>query len=150
MVSFEKLYDAFLSTISSYTLSQMSDDDVRAELFNIASNAITRFKFPKVSLSYSLNELEGKYYFDNNVTQKELNVIIAHMKVVWLEFQISKEQRFQMQYYDNNVKTFSMGNILAQLNRMYENFVKQAKDIEYNYGRVNINGGSTIGNINHD
>lgn len=148
MLSFEILYDQFLSTISSYTLSQMDDEDIKAELFNLAINAISRFKFPKMSLKYSFNETEYMYYFDENVTQAELTVLLAYMKVAWVEFQISKEQKFDSFYYDNNVRTFSMGNILAQLNRMYENFLADAKDKEYNYGRVNTGGRSRLGDIN--
>lgn len=148
MVSFETLYDQFLSSISSYTLSQMDDEDIQAELFNLTINAISRFKFPKVSLTYSLNEADYVYYFDENVAQAEFTVLLAYMKVAWVEFQISKEQRFDSQYYDNNVRTFSMGNILAQLNRMYENFLKDAKDKEYNYGRVNSVGRARLGDIN--
>lgn len=148
MLSFEILYDQFLSTISSYTLSQMDDEDIQSELFNLTINAISRFKFPKVSLTYSLHEEDYMYYFDENVAQAEITVLLAYMKVAWVEFQISKEQRFDSQYYDNNVRTFSMGNILAQLNRMYENFLQDAKDKEYNYGRVNIFGKPRLGDIN--
>lgn len=148
MVSFEKLYDQFLSTISSYTLAQLREDEVQAELFNFAINAIAKFKFPKVDLSYTLNEADFMYYFDNEVTQREFNVILAYMKVEWIGFQISIEERMQNQYYDDNVRTFSVGNLLAQLNRMYENFIEKARLEEYNYGRVNASGKPRIGDIN--
>ena len=148
MVSFEILYNQFLSSISSYTLAQMRDDEIQAELFNLAQRAIATFKFPKVDLSYSLNEADYMYYFNNEVTQRELNVILSYMKVEWIAFQISIEERVQNQYYDDNVRTFSAGNLLAQLNRMYENFLAKAKLDEYNYGRVNISGRPRIGDIN--
>lgn len=148
MVSFEPLYSQFLSSISSYTLAQLTDDEIQAELFNFAKRAITKFKFPKMELSYRLNETDYLYYFDNMVTQRELNVIISYMKVAWIDFIISKEERFQNQYYDDNVRTFSMGNILAQLNRLYENLIAAAKDEEYNYGRVNALGKPRIGDLN--
>lgn len=151
MVSFETLYNQFLSSISSYTLSQLSDDDIKAELFNLAERAIAAFKFPKVSLTYSEQEDDYgglSHYFDNNVTQKELNVLIAHMKVYWIEFQISKEERLQTLYYDDNVRTFSTANMLAQLNRMYENFVKIAEKAEYNYSRIAADGRPRVGDIN--
>lgn len=148
MVSFDILYSQFLSSISSYTLAQLADDEVHAELFNFAVRAISSFKFPKVALTYTYNETEDMYYFDNTVTQRELNVILSYMKVAWIDFVISKEERFQSQYYDDNVKTFSIGNLLAQLNRLYENLIAKAKDEEYNYGRVNLLGKPRIGDLN--
>lgn len=151
MVSFETLYNQFLSSISSYTLTQLSDDDIKAELFNLAVRAIAAFKFPKMPLTYS--EQEDDYgglahYFDNNVTQKELNVLLSHMKVYWIEFQISKEERLQTLYYDDNVRTFSSANMIAQLNRMYENFVEMTKKAEYDYSRVAVDGRPRVGDIN--
>jgi len=148
MVSFDILYSQFLSSISSYTLAQLSDSEIQEELFNFAVRAITSFKFPKVALTYTFNETEFQYYFDNNVTQKELNVILSYMKVAWIDYVISKEERFQNQYYDDNVRTFSIGNLLAQLNRLYENLVEKAKNDEYNYGRVNSSGKPRIGDLN--
>lgn len=151
MVSFETLYNQFLSSISSYTLTQLSDDDIKAELFNLAVRAIAAFKFPKMPLTYSAQEddYDGLvHYFDNNVTQKELNVLLSHMKVYWIEFQISKEERLQTLYYDDNVRTFSSANMIAQLNRMYENFVEMTKKAEYDYSRVAVDGRPRVGDIN--
>ena len=148
MVSFETLYNLFLSSISSYTLAQLTDEEVQAELFNLAVRAIAKFKFPKVPLTYTLNETDYQYYFDNEIGFRELEVLLSHMKVAWIEFQISKEERLTNQYYDSNVRTFSMGNIIAQLNRMYENFYSAAKQAEYNYSRVSAAGKPRIGDIN--
>jgi hypothetical protein len=152
MVTFNKLYAQFLSSISSYTLSQLSDDEIQAELFNLASRAIAAFKFPKVPLTYveveNPNTGEIMPTFNEDISQKELNVLLAHMKVLWIEFQISKEERTINLYYDDNVRTFSAANMIAQLNRMYENFVIAAKRAEYDYGRVATDGKPRIGDIN--
>lgn len=148
MVSFDALYSKFLSSISSYTLSQLSDYEIQVELFNLAERAIAAFKFPRIDLSFEYNEIKDKHYFINDVTTKEINVLLSLMKLFWIEFQISKEEKFQNHYYDNNVRTFSEGNLLAQLNRMYENFSKAAVKAEYDYGRVGSDGRPRIGDIN--
>lgn len=151
MVTFDKLYAQFLSSVSSYTLSELSDEEIQAELFNLAERAIAAFKFPKVPLAYAETydpSLGTVVSFDNNVTQKEFNVLLSYMKVFWIEFQVSKEQLTLNQYYDDNVRTFSSANMLAQLNRMYENFVAAAKQAEYNYSRVATDGKPRIGDIN--
>jgi hypothetical protein len=152
MVSFETLYNQFLSSVSSYTLAQLSDDEVRSELFNLTERSIATFKFPKMPLTYTPveDETTGEiiHHFDNDVTQRELNVLLAYMKVAWIDFQISKEEKFRNQYYDDQVRTFSAANMIAQLNRMYENFLARAKEEEYNYGRVNPLGRPSLGDIN--
>lgn len=148
MVSFETLYNQFLSSISSYTLIQLSDDEIQAELYNLVNRAVGAFKFPKISLSSTFNSQQYQYYFDNSVSQKELNVLIALMKVYWVEYQISKEELLQNQYYDDNIRTFSTANLLAQLNRMYENFVNAAIKAEYDYSRIASDGKPRIGDIN--
>lgn len=148
MVTFDSLYSQFLSSISSFTLTELRDDEIQAELFNLAQRAIASFKFPRVSLEYELNQSTQIHYFTDEVGQKEFNVLLAYMKVYWIEFQLNHEQRFQNQYYDSTVRTFSAANLLAQLNRLYENFVLQAKRAEYNYGRVDREGRANLGNVN--
>lgn len=148
MTSFEKLYDQFLSTVSSYTLTQLTNDDIQAELFNLVERSIAAFKFPKISLAYTLNEDDYVHYFTETLTQKEINVILAYMKLFWVEYQISNEQRFLTQYYDDKVRTFSQGNVMAQLNRLHENFIENAKRTEYEYGRVAQDGRPNIGKLN--
>lgn len=148
MVSFETLYNQFLSSISSYTLIQLSDFEIQQELFNLAERSIASFKFPKISLVYTFNEDEQIHQFNEDITQKEKNIILAYMKLFWIEYQISKEERFQSQYYDNNVRTFSHANMMAQLNRMQENFSKAAKQAEYDYSRIAIDGKPRVGDIN--
>lgn len=68
MTSFEKLYDQFLSTVSSYTLTQLTNDDIQAELFNLVERSIAAFKFPKISLAYTLNEDDYVHYFTETLT----------------------------------------------------------------------------------
>jgi hypothetical protein len=148
MLSFEKLYDQFLTTVSSYTLTQLTNDDIEAELFNLAERAIGAFKFPKVPLTYDLDISTYVHFFTEDVTQRELNVLLAYMKLFWIEYQISNEQRFLTQYYDDKVKTFSQGNVMAQLNRLHENFMENAKRTEYEYGRVDKDGRPKLGKIN--
>ena len=83
------LYPLFLSTINSCTYAEITDQELQDELDNLALRAIAKFKFPKVSLEYdysdeiiddSLPIVERQkygYYFINNVTIKEIRVILS-------------------------------------------------------------------------
>ena len=77
------LYQLFLSTASSCTYVSLTDRELEHELSNLARRAIARFKFPKVSLEYAYdseldaNEDPRGYYFIDEVSMLELNVILA-------------------------------------------------------------------------
>lgn len=148
MRSFDELYDQFLSTISSFTLANLEDNQVEEELFNLAKRAIASFKFPKMPLTYTYDDEEKQYFFDEDLTQKEINVLVRYMELYWVEFQLKQEDRLRPYYQDANVRTHSMGNLLAQLNRMRERQAEAARKAEYDYGRVGEDGKPTLGKIN--
>jgi hypothetical protein len=101
------IYPLFLSTLGSCTYASFTDEELQAELDNLALRAIAKFKFPKVSLDYVYDEeLEDEtetedtntstteddevendsstasnrkkgYYFVEDVTAKEIRVIVS-------------------------------------------------------------------------
>lgn len=144
-VYFEDVYTQFLRDITSITLAELSNEEIQAECESLLMNAITQFKFPKVSLQYEQDET-GRYYFTDNVTQAEISVLLLHMGVGWIKYQLLNEDNFTPQYYDSTTRTYSKSAMIAQLNRLYENLEKKAKSREYDYGRTR-DYKPTIGNI---
>ena len=154
------LYPLFLSTINSCTYAEITDQELQDELDNLALRAIAKFKFPKVSLEYGYsNEIIDNtlpiveqqkygYYFINNVTIKEIRVILSWMKVYWLEYQLSKERNYENLYADKDVKAFSSGNLIASILKAYESLTLAARKDEEDYSRVNKDGRPAIGDIN--
>ena len=152
------LYPLFLSTLSSCTLASFTDQELQDELDHLAILAIAKFKFPKVDLSYKYDEeiaslyprVKKGYYFINEVGIKELQVIIAWMKVYWLEYQLSKERNYENLYADKDVKAFSSGNLISSIDKAYKTFIAAAIQSEQDYGRVTAKGRPAIGGINTD
>ena len=144
----EILFPLFLSTLSSCTLASYADEELRDELNNMAMRAISRFRFPRVKLDYTIDE-DGNGSFNNNITMSELEVIICWMKVLWLEYQLSKERNYENIYVDKDVKAFSSGNLIASIVKALDTFTTQARKIEEFYYRSN-NGTPTIGDVNAD
>ena len=156
------LYPLFLSSLSSCTYLSITDSELQEELDHLALRAIARFKFPKVGLDFIYDEtiedmtlpvVERKakgYYFVNAVTYKELNVILAWMKVYWLEYQLSKEQLYENNYTDKDVTAFSPGSLLSSIQKAYDTFKATARREEEDYSRVSTNGTPAIGDINVD
>lgn len=156
------LYPLFLSTLSSCTLASFTDQELQDELDHLAIRAIAKFKFPKVDLSFSYdNDIENDivpvinrkskgYYFLNDVTIKEIRVILSWMKVYWLEYQLSKEKNYENLYADKDVKAFSSGNLISSIEKAYKTFETAARKDEEDYSRVNAEGRPAIGDVNVD
>lgn len=149
------LFPQFLNSIVSITLSELSNFNIQYELNNLAKRAISSFKFPRVSLEYEFDSTENSetevpygYYFTEDVSQREINVIVARMKQFWIEFQISQERLFDNAYYDRDIRLHSPGNTIDKLIKMLTTFKKIADKAEFDYGRVDDRGRPSIGAIN--
>ncbi len=148
------LYPVFLAGIDSCTFASLSDQDLQQELDFLAQRAVAQFKFPHINLSYGFDEeledsgTEKGYYFNSEITFKEINVIVAWMRAFWLEFQLAREKNYQNLYADKDVKAFSSGNLISSILKAYESAVKHARKVEEEYGRVTIDGVPAIGAIN--
>ena len=142
------LFPLFLSTLSSCTLASYTDEELRDELNNFAIRAITRFRFPRIKLNYVFDE-NGNGSFVENVTMSEIEVIVSWMKVLWLEYQLSKERNYENLYADKDVKAFSSGNLITSIVKALESMNFAARKTEEFYYRSN-NGVPTIGEVNAD
>ena len=154
------LYPLFLSSLSSCTLASYTDQELQNELDILVKRSIARFKFPKISLNYVYDDTivdmtmpvversTKGYYFTENVGYRELEVILAWMKVYWLEYQLSKERNYENLYADKDVKAFSSGNLITAIEKAYNTMTSVARKVEEDYGRVGANGKPAIGDVN--
>lgn len=145
----------------------ITQDDIDEECYYLATRAIAAFKFPRISTDYEtfyakrdpetgdLEEVdafvEGAIphgQFKNDLTQAEIEIIMAWMKVYWCEKQISNSDNFENLYTDANIKTFSRANAMAQHLKMLETYRNYARDLENRYSRVSALRKPTVGDIN--
>ena len=163
----EVLYPPFLDTIRGEYYSIVSDTELNVELFDLGRRAVAAFKFPHIALDYEVvytkvedgNEIEvsstddwdeAHPYFINDVTYKEIEVLIAWMKVYWAESQASNADNFLNLYTDANIKTFSRANALDKYLKFVTTFKKEAKELEDRYTRVTESGTPALGEVNDD
>ena len=142
------LFPLFLSTLSSCTLASYSDEELRNELNNFAMRAIARFRFPRVQLDYEFDDC-GNGVFIYDVGMAEIEVILGWMKVLWLEYQLSKERNYENLYADKDVKAFSSGNLISSIVKALEAMTAAARKTEEFYYRSD-KGTPTIGDVNAD
>lgn len=154
------LYPLFLSSLNSCTLASYTDQELQDELDILAKRAIAKFKFPKIDLSYGYDDntiddakpvverQKAGYYFINEVGMREIIVIVAWMKVYWLEYQLSREKNYENLYADKDVKAFSSGNLISSIEKAYSTMRTAARKDEEDYYRINADGKPAIGDIN--
>ena len=85
--------------------------------------------------------------FVEELRDAEVKVLIAFVRANWVSYQLTQEKNFDNQYYDSTTRTYSKANMLAQLNKLHDSLLKIAKQTEYDYNRVALDGTPQIGKI---
>lgn len=150
MTRFSEIHRQVLNTLKSNTLAAMEDYDIELMLNDMIIRAVANFRYPKIALSYSeiLDDNETvELTFDNTLTQKEINVILALVKVAWLEQQLDNETNFENVFYDRDVKVHSRGNLVKSIQERYAFAKEEANSVQYNYYRVSAAGAPAVKDI---
>lgn len=145
---FKSLYPQILDSLKSDTLAEMTNHDIQLFLDNLIRRAVSDFLFPRIDLSYGLQfeDDPDDYAFVNDITQKEINVLLILIKRFWLEQQIDDEQKMEQRYFDAAIKTHSQANMLMALRQRYQDALKECDIAQYNYSR-SFDNKPTVGDI---
>ena len=126
MTPFSKVYEAFLSRILEDEWQQWMIEEAEQDWRQIMENAITWFKFPRISLERTE---EG---FVSELSQAEIQIIADFMKCEWLNRCIMTWENVKPLYEERD---FSQANLLDKLSGALEQERKQAKERESIYYR---------------
>lgn len=69
------------------------------------------------------------------------------MKYYWADFMVSNSDNFQNIYFDNNIQSFSPGNVLHNYIAARTQFGDSAKALESRYYRTEKNAPTIVGTI---
>ena len=111
MTPFDKVYAAFLSRILEDEWAQWMMDEAEQDWRQIMENAITWFKFPRVSLE---RNDDG---FIEELTSAEIQIIADFMKCEWLNRCIMTWENVKPLYEERD---FSQANLLDKLGASLE------------------------------
>lgn len=126
MTPFNKIYEAFLSRILEDEWQQWMIQEAEQDWRQILENAITWFKFPRVSLEH---DDDG---FKSELTQAEIQIIADFMKCEWLNRCIMTWENVKPLYEERD---FSQANLLDKLNNALDFERKKASQRESVYYR---------------
>lgn len=123
MTPLSQIYDKFLNQIDDDTWSDLLDWEIDKDLRYILDNAISSFKFPRVPLTInegnSAEDIEP--YFENELSNDEIQVIISFMKVAWLERLVNSWENLRPMYSERDFSPAKMlGEFRGQLNHQQD------------------------------
>lgn len=126
MTSFDKVYEAFLSRILEDEWQQWMMEEAEQDWRQLMENAITWFKFPRVSLEHNNDG------FLENLGQSEIQIIADFMKCEWLNRCIMTWENVKPLYEERD---FSQANLLDKLTNTLEKERYKAEQREAIYYR---------------
>ena len=126
MTPFNKVYTAFLARILEDEWQQWMLQEAEQDWRQLMENALTWFKFPRVSLEHDENG------FVDDLTQAEIQIIADFMKCEWLNRCIMTWENVKPLYEERD---FSQANLLDKLESALETERKQAQKRESIYYR---------------
>ena len=126
MTPFNKVYDAFHSRILEDEWQQWMYEEAEQDWRLILENAITWFKFPRISLE------RDESGFINDLSAAEIQIIADFMKCEWLNRCIMTWENVKPLYEE---KDFSQANLLDKLGNALKNEREQAEKRESIYYR---------------
>ena len=126
MTPLNKVYNAFLSRVLEDEWQHWMIEEAEQDWYQILSNAITWFKFPRTPLDF--NE-EG---FSHDLDNEEIQIIADFMKCEWLNRCIMTWENVKPLYVE---KDFSHANLLDKLNATLKTEKENAEKLESIYYR---------------
>lgn len=138
-----EVYDAFLSSISDYSILERPREEVESDLFTYFKKA--RAKFYKCKQSLELSEDEyGKYFaeFEDGkevkpvkLTGFEINILAHLMIVEYMKPQVLATEVMKQSLSDKDFRIYSQANQLRELNLLYRLFRRESEKMitEYTY-----------------
>ena len=126
MTPFNKVYTAFLARILEDEWQQWMYDEAEQDWRQLMENALTWFKFPRVSLEH---DEDG---FVEDLGSAEIQIIADFMKCEWLNRCIMTWENVKPLYEERD---FSQANLLDKLGSALETERKQAEKRESIYYR---------------
>lgn len=139
MTSYQVIFDAFLSKIreDSWCNSDMSLQQITADWESIMESALPWFKMPKHSLKRVGNSYDNDEvvfgYFEEDLDDREIQIIAVLMKWQWLDRTINSWQNVKVMYDERD---FSHGNLLNNFIKLLDEAQKEGWRLQKLYNRT--------------
>lgn len=133
MTNAKSVYDAFLSKQLDDEWENWDWEEIVEDWNALLISALPWFKFPRVSLDFTLDGADGEIVFNEDLSNEEIQIIATYMKCEWLNRTILTWENVKPLYDERD---FSQANLLDKFRQMLELEKKTAARLEANYYRA--------------
>ena len=146
VTSFSLVYNSFLSKITDDMYLQLNNQDTFKMLRQLLMSAIEKFEFPRVNLwNYTIlednDDEEQQFYvhqggyFNNVLTNEEINILAVYMIVQWLSQQLASVENTRMKYSGSDFKFTSQANHMQKLLQLKKDYEREGFHLQRLYKR---------------
>ena len=156
---FADVYESFLSKITDDMYMELTPQDTYKMLQQLLFSALGKFEFPRQELTYDFveeeneqtEEIEYIYFFQNELTREQINIIATYMIVEWIGQQLASVENVRMKYSGSDFKFTSQANHMQKLLQLKKDYQREGFHLQrlYKRRRKDVNGiyRSTFGDI---
>ena len=132
MTPVTKVFDAFLQKITEDEWGYWTEEEVHEDLLAILTSARPWFKFPKVDLEITTDELSGETVLVGDLNYMEIQILSTYMKCEWLNRCLMSWENVKPLYEERD---FSQANLIDKFRAMLEKEKTNALKLEQIYYR---------------
>lgn len=156
MTDFSVVYDSFLSKITDDMYLELTELDTFRLLQELLISAIPSFEFPRIDLfDYECQEVVDEFvycgvdsdglevtafsygggYFNNDLTQEEVNILATYMITQWLSQQLASIENTRMKYSGSDFKFTSQANHMKTILSLKKDYEREGFHLQRLYKR---------------
>ena len=157
---FSYIYEVFLSKITDDMYMELNETDTENMLEELLVSAIPKFEFPRVNIqNYELSYIEdqetysgiesnneevpaliyGGGYFEEELTNEEINILATYMIVEWLGQQLATIENIRMKYSGSDFKFTSQANHMSKILTIKRDYEREGFHLQRLYKRKRVN-----------
>lgn len=153
--SFSSIYNSFLTKATDDLYLELTELETFRMLEDILTSAIPWFEFPRIDLNdYEIQlPIESTYcgvdskmmevpaiiyeggYFNNELTDEEINILSTYMIVIWLSQQLASVENTRMKYSGADFKFTSQANHMQKLLTVKKDYEREGFHLQRLYKR---------------
>jgi hypothetical protein len=146
MIAATTVYSKFLSQVKEYDWVTEADISVaKSSWIKLLNTAIFNFIRPDIDLTMTYNEEEEEWYFDEDITQNEIEVLASGMRSTWVAQLLADIDNLRLDYNEQDWNQSSKANYLKALKTTVDYLdAKFEKDLN-TYHRKAFDFGTLVG-----
>ena len=140
MTSFKQVFDAFFTLITDDYYMEITEEQTREDCESLLMASIPLFEFPPQVYTFTKSEC-GEKFFEQDLTQEEINIIATGMLQIWLQRQIWSIELIRQKFSGSDSKISSQASHLQRLMTLFTNTRDEHRRLQMLHSRRRVKDG---------